>query len=358
MIVCFFGSYDPMYARNKILIDGLVKNGVKVFHCRDTSIGFARRYLRLTMKFFRVGRSVDVIYVGFRGHEDMALAWLLGKIFGKKIVFDAFISIYDTYLYDRRIIKKGSLKAWMFYWIDKLDCLLANKVVLETKTHIEYFCELFGLPKETFACVYVGGDDSVFHPLRKRPRDYVEIEFHGVFTRLHGIEMILEAMKLLENEKRVRLLLIGKSIGFSLSPRAQFLLGKGLPKNAEYHDYLPIERLARRIARCDITIGHFGNTRKAQSVLTNKIFHGLAVRNAVIVADTPVSKEVFKDGQEVVMAKLNDPKDLSNKIMLLVRNHRLRLKIAECGYVLHRAKFSNRYLGSALLEILQKVKGS
>ena len=85
--VCYFGIYNPTHTRNRLNIKGLRQNGVTVLECnvRDRSW---KKYWLLTKKYWSIRKLCDVIIVGFPGHPIMPLAWLLGRLTGKKIIFD------------------------------------------------------------------------------------------------------------------------------------------------------------------------------------------------------------------------------------------------------------------------------
>src|SRR3989344_6577531 len=100
MNICFFGSYDPNYSRNSILINGLNQDDVKVFQCRSTYGSVFLRYPDLIRKYWKIRNEINVIYVAFVGQLNMPLAWILARLTGKKLVFDMFYSMYDTYVYD------------------------------------------------------------------------------------------------------------------------------------------------------------------------------------------------------------------------------------------------------------------
>src|SRR3989344_8962165 len=108
--ICYFGSFLADYSRNKILIQGLKENNCEIIFCQDSSYGVSH-YLKLVKYFIKIHKKCDVILVGTIGLYDIPLAWILGKVFGKKVIFDAFISFYDTYVFDRKVIKKNSFKA-------------------------------------------------------------------------------------------------------------------------------------------------------------------------------------------------------------------------------------------------------
>ena len=100
MTVCYFGAYDPQYSRTRVLISGLRKHGVHVVQCQVTNGCRTWRLPLLAKRYLALWKSVDVIIVGLAGHIYVPLAKLLGTLTGKPVVFDAFVSVYDTFVSD------------------------------------------------------------------------------------------------------------------------------------------------------------------------------------------------------------------------------------------------------------------
>ena len=140
------------YPRNRVIIEGLRKNGVDVVEChedfwKDTSqklegvkagSGIIKTLYRLMLaysvlicKFRRVG-YYDALIVGYAGHIDIFLAKTLNIFRRKPIIFDAFLSLYDTAVMDRRIVHPGSVKAKLLRFIDTWSCRIADVVLLDT----------------------------------------------------------------------------------------------------------------------------------------------------------------------------------------------------------------------------------
>ena len=142
MTICYFGNFNPDYARNKVIIKGLEENGVKVVYS------------------LRVPH--DLVIVGYSDSRWVVpLARLLSR---KKIVWDAFYSLYDSWVFDRKLVSPRSLKAKYYWWADWLSCTLADRILLDTNAHIDYFVKTFRIPRHKFVRVLVGTDDQIFHP--------------------------------------------------------------------------------------------------------------------------------------------------------------------------------------------------
>lgn len=351
MNICFFGSYNPHYTRNKILIDGLKKNGISVCHCRSGESLFLIRYPKLIIQFLRVAKKIDVLYVAFVGQLDMPLAWILAKISGKKIVFDMFYSMYETYVFDRQSAKPISLRAKSYYWIDKIAGTLADLIITDTQTNADYFAKLFNIHSRKFRPVFIGGDIEIFKKKRHAFRKKLIIEYHGMITRLSGVEYFIQAAKKLERIKNIEFWLIGDSNGYT-----QWLktLKKLNPKNLTCFGQLSVPELAEKVANADISIATLGITQKALNVISHKTYQGLATGNAVITIDGSGNRELLENGIHALLVKPGNVEDLVDKIKLLIKNKELRKQIANNGYLLSQ-QLSNKRIGAMLLQYLRAI---
>ena len=195
MKICFFGGYIKNSPRNINIIKGFKENGVEVIELNDTSHP-AIRYIKLFFKYLFLPKH-DVIFTNLsRGSALMAL--FLGKIFKRKVVFDPFVSLYDTLVIDRRLIKSGSLKAKIFYYLDKIPSKIADIVILDTNEHANYFVKEFNLKKDKVK-VISASILSIFIPSKFENKGY--ILYCGSYIPVHGTEYIIEAAKKLEKVK-------------------------------------------------------------------------------------------------------------------------------------------------------------
>lgn len=161
MKILYFGDFDPDYARNRVIIHGLEENGVEVLLCRTVKKGF-KGLVDLSGKHRGLKNKYDIIIVGYSDSRFMVpLAKLMSN---KKIVWDAFYSLYDSWVFDRKLVGPRSLKAKYYWFLDWLGCKLADFILLDTNAHLGYFVNTFNVPKEKFARVLIGADDEIFHP--------------------------------------------------------------------------------------------------------------------------------------------------------------------------------------------------
>jgi len=160
--ICYFGNFDPEYARNRVIIKGLRENGVQVHLCRTQEKNIYRKYKDLKKQLQGIP-EYDILVVGYS--DSRSLVPIAKILSSKKVIWDAFYSIYDAWVWDRKLIKPLSAKA-VFYWLaDRASCILADAVLLDTNTQIEYFIKTFILKRRKFIRVLIGADNSIFHPL-------------------------------------------------------------------------------------------------------------------------------------------------------------------------------------------------
>lgn len=347
MKILYFGIYDSNYSRNKVLIKGLRKNGVEVIQCQ-VKPGFGWQF-RLLFKYLKMWPKFDVMVVGFPGQEVMILARL---ITGRLVIFDAFTSHYGGYILDRQYYAQNSLRAKYYRWIDRASCRLADRVLLDTNAHIEFFVKQFGLPRAKFSRIFVGTDSSVFFPcFRLENKGTFLVHFHGNFIPLQGVEYIVRAAKLLEG-KNIRFQLVGSGQTYA---RSRALAQELNISNIRWLEPVPYEKLAELMAPADICLGIFGDTPKVPLVIPNKIFEAVAMAKLVITADTPAIRELFQDSENIILCKAADPENLSDKILKLRQDNDLRQRVGKSGQELFKNRLTEGILGKELMDIANSL---
>jgi hypothetical protein len=139
----------------------------QVVRVTDSSRPFILRNLLIVLKLLpNLWKGHAGVFVGFYGQPLLPIVKLLTR---KPIIFDAFVSTYDTLCFDRKWFKPNSVGGRLAYWLDRYTCLLADKVLLDTKAHADYFVETFDLPREKLSVLYLGYDDSIFYPRKVPP---------------------------------------------------------------------------------------------------------------------------------------------------------------------------------------------
>lgn len=373
MKVCYWGTYDKEYPRNKTIILGLRKNGVEVIECHEpiwksTQEKIAKAssgwldikligrwiivYLKLIFRFFKEKERFDFIFIGYSGHFDIFLAKILSKIKKIPLVFDAFLSIYEAFVVDRPAIKPNSVKAKILYWVDKYSCKLADIVLLDTNEHINYFCHTFNLSQARFRRSFIGASEALFYPREptKKKDSFLVIHF-GRYIPLHGLTYIVKAAKELESYKDIYFQFIGSGEEYESTVKLAKELGL---KRVEFIEFVKPQELVNYISKADICLGIFGHTDKAKRVIPNKVYEALAMAKPVITGNSPAANELLTDKENCLLGEMANPQAIANSILYLKNDENLKTKIAKNGYELFKNKASAEVLGREIKEILDK----
>ena len=347
LTVCYFGTYTSEYSRNSILISGLKKNEVNVVECKTIRAGFLK-YIDLTIKHWRIRNKYDIMIVGFQGIQAVILARVLTR---KTIIFDAFASIYDSMVMDRKSVKVNSFVAKYYWWLDKISMTLADIVLFDTNENIDYASKEFGIKKEKLRRIFAGSDVDIFYPTKKESDSKsFKVFFYGSFLPLHGIDCILRAAKFLEKEKDIFFEITGWG---PEKEKIMKLFDELKSGNLSFTGGLNKELLREKMAEADLCLGIFGDTNKTKRVIPNKVYDYVAMRKPVVTADTSAIRELFEDG-ELMLVKVSDHISLANAIMTIKNNREMAESLAQKGYQKFLKFATPSILGKRLLGIIKK----
>lgn len=298
----------------------LEQKGDVILECHTKKSGLLPKYWDLTRKFWKMRHQVDTILVTFPGQYVVPLAWLLSRYPRKKLVFDAFISLWDTLVDDRQKYSRYNPMAWFLYWVDYVSCHLADEVLIDTEAHRQFFIQKFKLPPKKVHVVYLGTREDIFYPRKHAPKNNVfDVLFFGSYIPLQGIEHIVTAAGIVQSvSPKVHFTLIGSG---QTRPAIEQLITKKHITNITLQDRLPMTELGDRIRQCDVCLGIFGTSNKASRVIPHKVYDAVACGVPVVTANTPAIHEKFTDGQEVLLVPAGNPPALAEKLAQLAQNH-------------------------------------
>jgi hypothetical protein len=307
--ILLWGTYDLGKPRTRVLRDGLGALGYEVTEVHtdiwggneDKSqlkrgkmvINLLRMLLAYPPLIWRYLRAPDhdIVVVPYLGQFDVIMLWPFARLRGKPIVWDMFLSLYDTLVNDRRLAAPRAPKAMILKLVEKLGCRAADLILLDTPAHARYIERLFALRPGRTAAFPVGAEPAAFPrlPLLQRRRGPTRLLFYGQMIPLHGIDTILAAALSPRGRQR-HWTLIGT--GQELAKVTAALSGAG----AEHIDWRPwvrYDELTAEIGRADICLGIFGSSEKAASVVPNKVYQTLLSGRSLITRDSPALREAF-----------------------------------------------------------------
>ena len=332
MRVVLWGVYDTGKPRTRIIRSALREAGIEVVEIHydvwrgveDKSQVSAKRerlrlllawlsaYPRLVARYLRAPAH-DAVVITYPGHLDVLVLSPFALLRRRPVLWDAFLSLYDTVVLDRRMVGARHPVAWLLWIWEWLACRAATRVVLDTRAHADFFQQVYGLSEDRTGAVFVGAEPDVFCPDAAMKEGQVTtaaettILFYGQFIPLHGIETIVRAAQA-ASDRPYRWILIGQGQEES---RIRRLLEEGPATKLEWIPWVPFHELIGWISRADICLGIFGNSGKASRVIPNKVFQVLSAGRPLITRDSPATRELLSsDDRGVYLVPPADPEAL------------------------------------------------
>ncbi len=377
--VLLFGNHSEGdgYPRLRVLAAGLREHGVEVLETRvpllegegararavSSPLGFLRASIEAAKMQARLRRAYhgapehDAVIAGYPGHAAVKAARRANRDRRRPILLDAFFSLHDTVVNDRRLAPARSLRARALRHLDVSSCAAADLVFTDTGEHARYFADELGVPPGKILVVPVGampfGGPSPGRAPRPPGRP-LEVLFFGTFVPLQGAPVIVEALAALRGGG-VRLTMVGRGQDLPAARERAASLGLS-PSVLEWVEgFLPRADLDRRLAAADVSLGIFGTSAKASRVVPCKVFDGLAAGRPVVTADTPAARALVRDGEEALLVPAGDPAALASALERLRDDPGLRARLAEGARRLWGARLAPGRVVEGLMESLERL---
>ncbi len=347
--VLFICGEKESYPRNSQILKSL-NDGFEVIKITSNKPSYPLRIIEVLTRLAITSlfKDYQLVWAGFLGQP---LAPAIRFFTGKPLILDAFVSVYDALCLDRGDFKPGSLTGKIAYRLDALSFRLADKIITDTGANADFFSKLFKIKRDKFYALHMGTDESVFYPRQEKlNNDKFTIFFHGTFWKLHGIDYIIKAAKLLENRTDI----LFRLLGGGREKKKIVKLAEDLKlKNVEFLDWISYQDLSCRIAESDICLGgHFSGSDKANRVISGKSVQYLAMKKPVIAGESLAAKELFTHAENIYLCARADEKSLAEAIISLKENSALRERIALEGFKLFKDRLSAQETKNRLQEII------
>ena len=314
---------------------------------------FIAAYPVLIWRYLRLPRH-DVVLIGYFGHLDALVLWPFAKLRGVPVVWDAFLSLYETVVEDREMVTTRHPLAWFLWAWDWLACRAADLVLLDTESHAHWFQREFKLPDGKTGAVFVGAEPEAFAPVpnavTRSDGAPIRVLFYGQFIPLHGIETIITAAARTA-PGQFAWTIIGSG---QEETRIRRLLEANPLPHLRWIPWVPYEQLRQSIAMADICLGIFGCSGKAARVIPNKVFQVIAAGRPLVTRDSPAMRElVNSETPGICLVQAGDADSLLAGVSELAQH--LRELSAANLFAAVRDRITPRAIGRHLAELLSQV---
>jgi glycosyltransferase involved in cell wall biosynthesis len=346
--VAYFGTWERGYPRNDQVIAALESAGVGVdivheemwvgTHKFGISPAVLPRLARAEIRLARasVADDTDAVMVGYPGHFDLWSA----KWHRRPVVFNAMVSLFDTFVDDRQRFRDGSFAARTLRRLDRAAFRAADLVVADTQANADFIRDLAGV--DEVAVCYLGAEERLFRPAW-RPSEGFHVLFVGKPAPLHGLDLILETARNLPD------------VPFRIVGTGQLTrLLDARPSNVEHVPWIHYDQVPDLYARAGCALGVFGASGKAYRVIPHKTFQALAVGTPLVTSDTPAAREMLMDGRDCLLVE-RTPDAIAEAIIALRDDPSLAERIGSGGRQTFEQEASETVLGARWRAVVERA---
>lgn len=301
----------------------------------------SRRYLR------KMKEDFDVVFVNQLSPVMMAegaLAW--AKRNHRRCV------LYCLDLWPESLlaggIGPGSPIYRLFLRISRRIYRSADGILVSSRGYAEYFREKFQIENVRYLPQYA---EDLFGELPQptEEKQTVDFLFAGNVGSGQSVETIVEAARLLKNERTIHIHIVGGGISLEKCR----ILAEGLP-NITFYGRQKLEQMPRYYAMADVFLVSLMKDPVLSMCLPGKVQSYLAAGKPVVGAIDGEAARVIREAECGMCAPAEDPETLAELIRRMAAQPELRKQYGENARRYYRAHFQKEKFISDLAAVLQE----
>lgn len=163
-------------------------------------------------------------------------------------------------------------------------------------------------------------------PVSKGLSSKLTFGYIGTLDFHKNLKNLIDAFYIVKNKfsKEINLIIVGD--GPMFSELKEYIESKGLTNSVLLTGWVKHNEIPGYLYKMDVAIHHSANPYMSPL----KIFEYMAAGLPVIGPDIPAVKEIFKNGEDIILVT-KDTDDLADKMLYLLQNEKKRSHIAEAG---------------------------
>ena len=348
--VLMIGAFDPGYTRHEVIIQGLQANGIKVrvaaIHKNASTI---RRLIHLLSAFPLIWRYQAIVIPAFN-QITVPFAWFLYRfLWRRRMLVDYMVGLTDV-AQDR-----GGVSEWkrgVYLAIDRFN-LKRTTTMTDSNAHESYFLKNITEDIREMYIVPVGARQSFFDAMMPPPvtPERFLVQYLGSYIPFHGVETIIRAAKILEDNPKIEFELIGT--GQTLHEMEQ------LRDKLNLHNVRFVKKVAKPpaifafLSEASCFLGVFGKGIKTNYVVPSKVYECMALGRPVITAESRALAEFFVADEHLIIVPPDDPNALAQAILRLADFPVSYIRMIDDSTQYMRSSFMPTHIGKQLIDILE-----
>ncbi len=324
-------------------------------------IARALRYLIFSIECFWKAITVpaDFIFTGSGPPTQGVVAGLAKKISGKKFIYN-LQDIFPDSLVTAGICSEKSLLMKVGRWMERFTYRHADVIITISDDMKENVLRK-GVPPEKVAVVRNWIDIDKVKPVAREdnrlfdelnlPREQFYVVYAGNLGKVQGVEVIIEAARLLKDHTDLHFLIFGNGSEEGTIRK----LGTDLP-NISIFDLQPVERVSEVYSMGDVAIipckpgtGGSGMPSKTWTIMAT---------GTPIIASFDLSGEMEQTMREAdcgFCVEAGNAKDLSKLVIRLYQDHRLKRKLGRNARWYSEMNASKTRAVNMYLSIIERI---
>jgi len=351
--IAFVATREPTYSRVSITrrelgrryqLDEYVSDSKK-YSVRMLVIVWKLLLARLTGRL----TNVDAVFVGFLAQPIFPLVRLLYR---GPIVSDAYFSLYDALVNDKKKVAAGSLIGRISFWLDRTMLRRSELCFTDTQQHIQYMHELFNVPTANILRLWISAENEPLDEVKLwRKGETFQVFFWGGFIPLQGVDTIVRAAAKLRDEN-VCVTIFGNGQTFEECVQ---LKDKLSANNVEFAGWQTSDKIPVQARKSHLALGIFGSTSKAMRVIPNKAYEAMAMGLPLLTCRSKAIDELFIEDQHCLLVDAGNADQLAEKILWMRANHGQALEIAHQAKHLFATVCSPAKTAEIMIEAIDKL---
>jgi len=239
---------------------------------------------------------------------------------GEKLKIPVLIKIDDALYGKSSGLKSIQRKIEKYYNSKTLQ--KASRVLVSNENTKKIVNEFYKVPSEKMSIVPNGVKlDSFF----SRNKELKIIVFSGAMYFHRGLDILLESAREISNQvKDVKFLLLGS--GPEMKKLEDIVKREKISSIIEFKGWIDRNKIPEFLSNASIGIGPLRSTEVTKNALPIKVLEYMASSLPIIAMENTLPDNILKDGENGFFVK--NSFDLSKKIIELLKNDELRLKMS------------------------------
>jgi len=171
------------------------------------------------------------------------------------------------------------------------------------------------------------------------------VAYTGVHGLAQGLDTLLRSAELLTEQKAIRFCFFGDGPD---KPQLQSVaLQRGI-ENVTFYPPLPAEQMVELLAAVDVSVVPLKRNDLFKGALPSKLFEALGAGVPVIAALDGEAKELIAQSESGLLVEPENPEDMSQKILRLLRDPKLCTRLGENGRAYVRVHYNREEIAKRL----------